>query len=59
MTTFADSPYRQHPLPGAVFAVVSTSLHWVVGELVALALLRATDDSLVVAEQPADWAAFT
>lgn len=50
---FAETPYHQHPLPGAAFAVVATSSYWVVGELVDLALLRAADGSLVVAEQSA------
>lgn len=47
------TPYQQHPLPGATFEVVATAMFWTVGELETVAMLRATDGTLVAASQPA------
>lgn len=42
----------QHPLPGATYEVISTTMYWSVGELKCVALLRAEDGSLIAASQP-------
>ena len=45
-------PYDAHPLPGAVYVVLSAEMHWVAGMLYWAVLLRGPDGAQIVAEQP-------